>query len=313
MKSIHIEVCHLNDLHEVRQWLSRQENRAMPTARASLNQMLQDECLLLARSGSRKTHSSDLRLQGVAGLDLKTGSIQLLVLNQAAALQPLITSLERSAVSFGMLSLDLRIKPGTKRALTLPNYKAHPDSPELLRRNLRRRLTTQARKARQLNQQLGVPADYGRRHRLRLQQEPRELASIGKDVFGREQFMLPKAARALLELIRGAASEGMVIKPVSAFRSMDYQAVLLQNKLDKGQSMAEILCVSAAPGYSEHHSGRAVDLTTDGPKPLEEEFAETEAFAWLSRRAGDFGFRLSYPRGNRHGVTYEPWHWYFSG
>ena len=29
-------------------------------------------------------------------------------------------------------------------------------------------------------------------------------------------------------------------------------------------------------------------------------------------RAGDFGFALSYPRGNRHGIAYEPWHWCWS-
>ncbi|HVT32680.1 MAG TPA: D-alanyl-D-alanine carboxypeptidase family protein, partial [Rhodanobacteraceae bacterium] len=33
------------------------------------------------------------------------------------------------------------------------------------------------------------------------------------------------------------------------------------------------------------------------------------AFAWLKRHASRFGFRLSYPRRNRHGIAYEPWHW----
>ena len=28
-----------------------------------------------------------------------------------------------------------------------------------------------------------------------------------------------------------------------------------------------------------------------------------------SRSARDFGFEMSYPRGNPHGVDYEPWHW----
>jgi len=70
-----------------------------------------------------------------------------------------------------------------------------------------------------------------------------------------------------------------------------------------------IFCASAPPGYSEHHSGRALDVTTPGATPLQEEFEGTPAFAWLSKNAASFGFALSYPRGNRHGFMYEPWHW----
>ena len=71
--------------------------------------------------------------------------------------------------------------------------------------------------------------------------------------------------------------------------------------------------MSAAPGYSEHHSGRAVDLTTPGSPVLEEAFEESDAFAWLRRRAPEFGFRMSYPRDNPHRVAYEPWHWAWWG
>ena len=46
-------------------------------------------------------------------------------------------------------------------------------------------------------------------------------------------------------------------------------------------------------------------------KVLDEEIEQTEAFDWLVRFAGEFGFRLSYPRGNSCGYAYEPWHWCF--
>ena len=75
----------------------------------------------------------------------------------------------------------------------------------------------------------------------------------------------------------------------------------MRAKLARGQSIDEILSVSAPPGYSEHHSGRAVDVTTDGVRPLELEFEGTAAFTWLSRHAGRFGFSLSYPRQNPYG------------
>jgi D-alanyl-D-alanine carboxypeptidase len=82
-------------------------------------------------------------------------------------------------------------------------------------------------------------------------------------------------------------------------------------KIEKGLSLESILCVSAPPGYSEHHSGRAIDLTTNGVRPLEQEFEHTDAFQWLSTNAGRFGFALSFPPNNRYGYAYEAWHWCF--
>ncbi len=106
-----------------------------------------------------------------------------------------------------------------------------------------------------------------------------------------------------------AADDGIELQLVSAFRSASYQLEILRRKCDRGQSMDEILKVSAAPGYSEHHSGRVVDLTTPGYAALEEAFENSAAFAWLIRNANDHGFHLSYPRENPHGIAYEPWHW----
>jgi D-alanyl-D-alanine carboxypeptidase len=170
-----------------------------------------------------------------------------------------------------------------------------------------------ARRVARLHRALGIPPDYAERHALTLQPEARTLASVGQDIYQREQRLLPGAAAAWRRLLQAAAEDGVELQLVSAFRPLDYQAGILRRKLDKGQSIADILRVSAAPGYSEHHSGRAVDLTTPGYPVLEEVFEESEAFAWLTRRAGEFGFRLSYPRGNPHGVAYEPWHWAWRG
>jgi D-alanyl-D-alanine carboxypeptidase len=83
--------------------------------------------------------------------------------------------------------------------------------------------------------------------------------------------------------------------------------------LKNGRPLDDILTHIAIPGFSEHHSGRAVDIHEDGHTVLEEEFEKTQAFAWLRENAARFGFRLSYPRGNDQGIIYEPWHWYFTG
>lgn len=156
---------------------------------------------------------------------------------------------------------------------------------------------------------LGIPRDYGRSRRLRAYVEPTRLVSIGADIHGRLQWLQPRAARALGRMRAAARDAGVELQFVSAFRSIAYQLGIIERKLARGQSLDEILRVSAAPGYSEHHTGRCVDLTTPGFPDLEESFEASPAFAWLSRHAARFRFALSYPRGNPHGIAYEPWHW----
>jgi D-alanyl-D-alanine carboxypeptidase len=156
---------------------------------------------------------------------------------------------------------------------------------------------------------LGVPIDYGRSRGLAVVREPRALACIGDDIHARAQWLAPRAARAFARMRAAAATDAIELQLVSAFRSADYQLGILKRKLDRGLSIDEILRVSAAPGYSEHHSGRAVDLTAPGYAALEQEFEASPAFAWLSRHAGRFGFALSFPRDNPHRIAYEPWHW----
>jgi hypothetical protein len=160
---------------------------------------------------------------------------------------------------------------------------------------------------------LPLPADYATRTGLPRQREPALLVDAGRDAFGRRAWLQAPAARAWQRMRAAAAIDNVTLQLVSAFRHAAYQTRLVQRKLARGMTLDEILAVNAAPGYSEHHSGRAIDLTTPGCAPAEVEFEATPAFEWLHRNAARFGFRLSYPRGNPHGVTYEPWHWYHVG
>jgi len=157
--------------------------------------------------------------------------------------------------------------------------------------------------------ELGIAASYGTDRKMPLFREAEELVSIGLDIYGREQKLALGAAVSWHALQTAAARDGVSLLLVSAFRSLDYQKQIIQRKLAAGESLEQILRVQAAPGYSEHHTGRAVDLTVAGCPPLSEEFERTPAFAWLVAHAGNFGFALTYPRGNRHGIIYEPWHW----
>ena len=160
-----------------------------------------------------------------------------------------------------------------------------------------------------LHRRLGIPADYGERTGLPLQVEPDTLVSVMIGAGGRELQLTPDAAARWSQMEAAAESEAIRLLLISAYRSVEYQAGLIERKLERGLGIEEILHVNAAPGYSEHHSGRAVDIATPGQEPLVEAFEQSDAFAWLQRNAHRWGFALSYPRDNAHGIVYEPWHW----
>lgn len=130
-----------------------------------------------------------------------------------------------------------------------------------------------------------------------------------------KSWLKPDAAQALQNMMAAARQDGVIIKPVSAYRDYDYQVRLFHDVArQRGITLAERARVCAPPGFSEHHTGYATDLADDTPgATLEEQFANTRAFAWLKKNAHRFGFELSFPRHNIQGVMYEPWHWRYVG
>jgi zinc D-Ala-D-Ala carboxypeptidase len=163
---------------------------------------------------------------------------------------------------------------------------------------------------RRLWSKLGIPAGQVRRAVQRLQREPRKLVSIGRSRDDNQVLRLsPAAARAWRRMSAAANIDGVSLLPLSAFRSVARQTLIIRRKLARGQRIEDILRVSAVPGCSEHHTGRALDFGAPDHLRLEVTFARTREYRWLRRQAGRFGFHLSYPRHNRQGITYEPWHW----
>lgn len=156
---------------------------------------------------------------------------------------------------------------------------------------------------------LGLDDAYAERTGLPLVAEPDWLAFAAFDRYRRPLWLHPDAARAWSHMRPAALRDGVVLEAISGYRSHDYQLGIFERKRARGLGIDEILAVNAAPGYSEHHSGRALDVGTPGEPPAEESFERTPAFAWLRDNASGFGFTMSYPRDNPHGIVYEPWHW----
>ncbi|TWH99046.1 D-alanyl-D-alanine carboxypeptidase [Luteimonas cucumeris] len=160
---------------------------------------------------------------------------------------------------------------------------------------------------------LGLDDSYGERTGLPLVAEPAVLQLAGFDRYRRPLWLHPLAARAWQAMYHAANRDDIVLEAISGYRSHDYQLGIFGRKLARGQDVDEILTVNAAPGYSEHHSGRALDISAPEEPPAEESFEHSDAFRWLAAHAGEYGFVMSYPRDNPHGIVYEPWHWCLTG
>lgn len=160
---------------------------------------------------------------------------------------------------------------------------------------------------------LGIAVEAVEARGLRLYPAAERLAVADLDHKGRAFLMTPAAGRAWQAMKAAAAADGIEIYLISAYRSVERQAEIIRAKLDAGAAIADILTVLAPPGYSEHHTGRAVDLTCPDAPAVQQGFELTAAFAWLKANANRFGFVMSYPPGNASGYCYEPWHWCFQG
>ena len=165
---------------------------------------------------------------------------------------------------------------------------------------------------RKLHESLGIPPGYGAGGPAYFE-EATELVDVGPNLVGMMQRLTPAAAVRWQQMVAAAADGGVRLLIVSGFRDFEYQAGLIRRKLDAGQPIEDILTVNAAPGFSQHHTGLAVDIATPGSRPLTEEFESSEAFRWLEGHAGEFGFSMTYPRDNAYGFIYEPWHWALNG
>ena len=128
--------------------------------------------------------------------------------------------------------------------------------------------------------------------------------------------MRSSAAAKFKQMQTAAKADGINLTPISAFRDTQAQSQLFFGvKEQRSQDAAQRAEVSAPPGYSEHHTGYAVDIG-DANAPathVEPEFANTAAFSWLQQNALKYSFELSFPADNKQGVSYEPWHWRFVG
>jgi len=111
-----------------------------------------------------------------------------------------------------------------------------------------------------------------------------------------------------------AARAGILILN-SGYRSFESQTRIHANQVARlGLAAGEAL--AARPGYSEHQTGLAVDVSAKGQGcAIYTCFAKTTAGKWLAANAYQYGFILRYYNGQTaiHGYQFEPWHFRYVG
>ncbi len=123
------------------------------------------------------------------------------------------------------------------------------------------------------------------------------------------------ASVALKSLIEGASANGFSLRLYSGYRSYSNQASVYANEVKtNGQVTADRQ--SARPGYSEHQTGLAADLSAAGGKcTLQQCFGDMAEGQWLATNAYKYGFIIRYPKDKEAltGYMYEPWHLRYVG
>lgn len=128
--------------------------------------------------------------------------------------------------------------------------------------------------------------------------------------------MRPAAASALVTLFAAGAAEGAGAMQIqNAYRSFVTQTSV-HNRLVASLGASQADAQSARPGYSEHQTGLAVDITAlPGKCSIQACFGELPQGVWLAANAWRFGFLLRYPADKTAvtGYIYEPWHFRYVG
>jgi zinc D-Ala-D-Ala carboxypeptidase len=143
--------------------------------------------------------------------------------------------------------------------------------------------------------------------------EPDRLVDAGRFIRGtyeRSEALDFEANDAFQTMMAAAKAEGVFLMPISGFRTIADQRILFEKQVERKGSEEAAAKWSAPPGYSEHHTGYAIDIgDMNSDTDLKMTFQDTNVYRWLVVNASKFGFEQSFPYNNPQGVSFEPWHW----
>lgn len=132
--------------------------------------------------------------------------------------------------------------------------------------------------------------------------EPDELVQIEGNYVA-----TPETVEAYQNLTKDLEDLDMKIYIVSSYRDIAYQQRLYDYYL-KSDSKEEVDTYSSRPGYSEHHTGRALDISQVAENL--NAFEGSDEAKWVYENAYKYGFIVRYKAEQTDvtGYIFEPWH-----
>ena len=169
----------------------------------------------------------------------------------------------------------------------------------------------------QVTEQAKAAYDYmvlvNKTHKLPDDWESKVVLKEATNRYGETYKVEEKALEQFEKLQKECADEGIYIELDSTTRSVAEQQKLWDDwTVEKGEDYVKKYV--AVPGYSEHHTGLAIDvcLDKDGKRidDNDDMIAEKEIFAKVHAKLAKYGFILRYLEGKdaETGYSYEPWH-----
>lgn len=135
---------------------------------------------------------------------------------------------------------------------------------------------------------------------------PQDLVTVWKKGWPKKATLRRETMQQMEAMIAAALQDGVKLIPISTYRTWKYQDGLYQRNLAKNGGKPSGYVARA--GESQHNLGTAIDFNTVNPKD-----ENIPALVWLRRHAGEYGFSLSFPKGEEaekeSGYPYEAWHY----
>jgi LAS superfamily LD-carboxypeptidase LdcB len=100
----------------------------------------------------------------------------------------------------------------------------------------------------------------------------------------------------------------------SGYRTFDYQETLLSRE-EEEKGAQEASTWVATPGYSEHHTGYALDFNLLHEDGTSDSYTGTGIYQWVNDHAPEYGYIVRYEseKAEFTGIQYEPWHFRYVG
>ena len=142
---------------------------------------------------------------------------------------------------------------------------------------------------------------------------PENLVHIDDWEYGYWNLIRADVYEEFKKMSKDAKKDNVTLFIASPYRSYNDQKVLY-NSYVASDGVKNADTYSARPGYSEHHTGLAMDLISEFGLELDT-FESSDGFKWMQENAHKYGFILRYPKDKEDitGYAYESWHYRYVG